>query len=214
MVPASTPADRDWAKHKETNQSIIDDLFRGQFRSLVLCAECQNSMETFSDTFIMLSLPLLSSENLTLDCCLEDFQRPEKLTPGNEAKCSKCNMASRATKTLNVWRLPDFLIISLTRFTANREKIENAVKFPLENLDLSEFDHRTPRRKRVYDLVAVCNHTGTLASGHYTAYCKVANTWYELNDDKVNRIQDTTVCSPAAYLLFYALRADTSATAK
>lgn len=49
------------------------------------------------------------------------------------------------------------------------------------------------------------NHTGTLDSGHYTAFCKnpVTQNWHEFNDAKVTSISEQKVQSPAAYVLFY-----------
>jgi ubiquitin C-terminal hydrolase len=38
-----------------------------------------------------------------------------------------------------------------------------------------------------YDLYAVSNHYGSLAFGHYTAFCKNYETgkWYDFNDSSV-----------------------------
>ena len=33
-----------------------------------------------------------------------------------------------------------------------------------------------------YDLYAVSNHYGGLGGGHYTAYAKNGNKWFEFND--------------------------------
>ena len=59
-----------------------------------------------------------------------------------------------------------------------------------------------------YDLYAVCNHTGGMSGGHYTAYCKnpVDGTWYLFDDMRVERISEHQIVTKAAYLLFYARR--------
>ena len=53
-----------------------------------------------------------------------------------------------ATKTLTVWRYPDFLIIILKRFVylekgpggmAGSVKLDNRVEFPIKDLDLNPF---------------------------------------------------------------------------
>ena len=53
-----------------------------------------------------------------------------------------------ATKTLTVWRYPDFLIIILKRFVylekgpggmAGSVKLDNKVEFPIKDLDLNPF---------------------------------------------------------------------------
>lgn len=62
--------------------------------------------------------------------------------------------------------------------------------------------------ENLYDLYAVCNHTGGMSGGHYTAYCKnpVDGTWYLFDDMRVERISGHQVVTKAAYLLFYARR--------
>ncbi|KAI8372393.1 hypothetical protein BD560DRAFT_394819 [Blakeslea trispora] len=50
-------AKRSWDYHKARNDSIIVDLFQGQFKSKLVCNECTNVSVTF-DPFMYLSLPL------------------------------------------------------------------------------------------------------------------------------------------------------------
>ena len=62
---------------------------------------------------------------------------------------------------------------------------------------------------QIYDLYAVSNHYGSLAFGHYTAYCKNAKTnkWYDFNDSSVSALDDgDSVCTGAAYVLYYKRR--------
>ena len=57
-----------------------------------------------------------------------------------------------------------------------------------------------------YDLYAVSNHYGSLAFGHYTAYCMNFETglWYDFNDSSVSELEDPSeVVSSAAYVLYY-----------
>lgn len=50
-----------WENHKKRNDSIIVDLFQGQFRSTLVCPECQYVSVTF-DPFMYLSLPIPSTK--------------------------------------------------------------------------------------------------------------------------------------------------------
>lgn len=50
-------ATRSWDYHRARNDSIIVDLFQGQFKSRLICNECKNVSVTF-DPFMYLSLPL------------------------------------------------------------------------------------------------------------------------------------------------------------
>ena len=55
-------------------------------------------------------------EKLDLYDCLEAFSRTEELDETNPWYCPQCRKNKCATKTLSVWRFPDYLIIYLKRF--------------------------------------------------------------------------------------------------
>jgi len=56
-----------------------------------------------------------------------------------------------------------------------------------------------------YSLVAIINHSGTLSSGHYTAFVKdpLSNSWYHCNDKLVTQCAKENVVNNSSYLLFY-----------
>lgn len=54
-------------------------------------------------------------ETLELDACLEAFSRSEVLDGNNPWYCPTCRKNQCATKTLTVWRFPEFLIVYLKR---------------------------------------------------------------------------------------------------
>ncbi len=54
-------------------------------------------------------------DKLTLDDCIEAFSRTEDLDESNPWYCPMCRKNQCATKTLTVWRFPDYLIIYLKR---------------------------------------------------------------------------------------------------
>ena len=57
----------------------------------------------------------------------------------------------------------------------------------------------------IYDLYGICNHSGGVFGGHYTASIKNANDkWYNFNDATVTHISDESkLVSPQAYCFFY-----------
>ena len=61
------------------------------------------------------------------------------------------------------------------------------------------------RLDNVYDLYAVCNHSGTLSRGHYTAFCKnpADGRWYNYDDTSVQQLTDDQILTSGAYMLFY-----------
>jgi ubiquitin carboxyl-terminal hydrolase 4/11/15 len=56
-IPDTEYADRLWSIHKSRNDSVIVDLFQGQYKSTLHCPECGKFSITF-DPFMYLTLPL------------------------------------------------------------------------------------------------------------------------------------------------------------
>jgi ubiquitin C-terminal hydrolase len=56
-----------------------------------------------------------------------------------------------------------------------------------------------------YDLFGVVNHYGNMGFGHYTAYAMnhQDKNWYTFDDSSVTPEKADSVCTPAAYVLFY-----------
>jgi ubiquitin carboxyl-terminal hydrolase 4/11/15 len=64
----------------------------------------------------------------------------------------------------------------LKRFSFSRStkhKLETFVNFPIHGLDLTNYIANKISQHQIYELYAVSNHYGSMASGHYTAYIKV-----------------------------------------
>lgn len=120
-----------------------------------------------------------------------------------------------ATKKMEIYNAPDYLIVHLKRFSHSRgmwggRKVNDLITFPLDNLDMSTYilKNCTENKKIVYDLYAVSNHFGSLDGGHYTAFCKnpILGKWYNFDDSDVSGLSPSEVNTKAAYVLFYKKR--------
>jgi len=160
------------------------------------------------------SFPSVDSDDsvgaVPLSSCLDAFTEEEILTQDNAWYCSKCGKFQRASKKIDLWRLPDLLIIHLKRFSFDRvyrQKINFLVNFPLKNLDLKNWVSPSCRldQSTTYDLYGASMHSGVLGAGHYTALVQslVSGDWYHMNDSSVSTARGEDTQSPAAYLLFY-----------
>ncbi|KAJ1799053.1 hypothetical protein LPJ59_002096 [Coemansia sp. RSA 2399] len=157
---------------------------------------------------------------VTLDECLSEFMRPEKLGEDDPWYCSKCKKHQQATKKFDLWRVPEILVVHLKRFQnsrAWRDKIDTYVDFPLSDLDLTQTVVGSKGETLVYDMYAVCNHFGGLGGGHYTAYARSPedDKWYEFDDSRVSEVRSPEdVKTAAAYMLFYRQRPSLSGDGK
>lgn len=152
-------------------------------------------------------------KTITLEDCLMEYTKEEQLGEEDLWYCPNCKKHQQATKKLDIWRLPDILVVHLKRFShtrAWRDKIDAFVDFPIHGLDLSgKALKEEDRNENVYDLYGVSNHMGGLGGGHYTAYAKneKLDQWYNFDDSHVSPVRDVeTIKSSSAYLLFYRRR--------
>ncbi|ELK17027.1 Ubiquitin carboxyl-terminal hydrolase 11 [Pteropus alecto] len=126
--------------------------------------------------------------------------------------CPSCKQHQLATKKLDLWKLPETLIIHLKRFSYtkfSREKLDTLVEFPIRDLDFSEFvikpQNESAPELYKYDLIAVSNHYGGLRDGHYTTFAcnKDSGQWHYFDDNSVSPVTENQIESKAAYVLFY-----------
>lgn len=152
----------------------------------------------------------------SLGDCFEAFTQEECLPDSELWKCPRCNKLQRATKQISLYSCPNYLTVHLKRFQAKNiivfDKIDKLISFPANNLDLLEYSVRrsnVPQGYYVYDLYGVANHYGSLYRGHYTAYARLSganSTWREFDDRSVTDVNENSVQSSAAYVLFYKRR--------
>jgi ubiquitin carboxyl-terminal hydrolase 4/11/15 len=177
---------------------------------------------TYSEAMQQRKATSTKKTGVTLDECFQTFIKPERLDEKNTWYCSRCKDHVRAMKTMELWRLPNVLVVHLKRFefrnVLRKDKLETSVRFPLDGLDMSEHcasdgtvfvDERAPA---VYDLYGVVNHFGRLGFGHYTAFAREWNElgemgdWTLFDDSSTSRVDGNSVVSPSAYVLFYRRR--------
>ena len=70
------------------------------------------------------------------------FLQPEQLDTTETWYCGRCKEHVQAQKKLDLWSLPELLVVHLKRFSYSRhsrDKLDAPVDFPLSGLDLSSF---------------------------------------------------------------------------
>ena len=146
---------------------------------------------------------------VTLQQCLNTFSMRERLVDGELWYCKQCRKHQQATKKMDLWRLPEILVVHLKRFSYDHlwgEKISTPVEFPLH-------DFRPQQDGCAYDLFGISNHYGGLGGGHYTATAQNFHSrkWYCFDDACVSEVADPAQLASrqarkSAYMLFYQRR--------
>ncbi|XP_030925271.1 ubiquitin carboxyl-terminal hydrolase 8-like [Quercus lobata] len=165
-------------------------------------------LSSFPEVFKPQTFMKRPQESVSLYKCLEAFLKEEPLGPEDMWYCPSCKEPRQAIKKLDLWRLPEILVIHLKRFSYNRyfkNKLETFVDFPVDYLDFSTYiAHKNSQFSNHYILYAISNHYGGLGGGHYTASINLGyGMWYEFDDEKVDPVSEDRIKTSAAYVLFY-----------
>ncbi|GAM28335.1 hypothetical protein SAMD00019534_115110, partial [Acytostelium subglobosum LB1] len=197
--------------HRDTMTTVVGSIFGGYLQSQVKCTVCNHDSNTY-DPFMDLSVDINQADSLTR--AMQRFVRPEVLDGSNKYKCSKCKKLVRATKRMSVHLAPPILTVQLKRFSYlgfHGGKISKPIQFDA-SFNLAPFMTTTTTSDAMYDLYGVLVHSGSSTnSGHYYCFIKSSSgVWHNMNDESVHQVNQATVLSQKAYILFYSRRTDGS----
>ena len=185
--------------------SEIMELFYGIYVSELKSVTDSVTQNAKPESFFILDLPI-PKKNATLYECFDEFTNSELLEGDNAWFNEKTGNKESVKKQIVFWNFPKILVITLKRFSADgSRKIQDLIDFPLENLNLSKYVAGYNPKQYIYDLYAVCNHSGGPMGGHYTAFVKnIDNGWCHFNDVNLDKsIKLHQIVTPKAYCLFY-----------
>ncbi|TIB18685.1 hypothetical protein E3P92_00428 [Wallemia ichthyophaga] len=216
----------------EWNQEVAEKVFGND-----LSSEKWEEFEIIQDPEMVQSRETVKnpSKNITIEDCLDEFTKEEKLGEEDLWYCSKCKKHQQATKKFDLWKVPDVLVVHLKRFASsryNRDKLDQLVDFPVEEFNIddrigekqvakeirlnggnpADVGIENSEEDAVYDLYAIDNHYGGLGGGHYTSYARNHDSkeFYHFDDSFVSKVDKDSVKTRAAYLLFYRKRTNRS----
>jgi ubiquitin carboxyl-terminal hydrolase 8 len=186
--------------------SEIWNLFYAVHVSEITSLETGKQLNLTPEPYFMIDLPIPSNnKSPTLIDCFNLYVEGEVLEGENGWYNEELKERINIRKKIQFWSFPNILVIDFKRFNARFQKNQILITFPLENLDLSEYVVGYKKESYKYELYGVCNHSGGVMGGHYTAYVKNANgKWYHFNDTIVSEVGlNDSIISPKAYVLFY-----------
>jgi ubiquitin carboxyl-terminal hydrolase 8 len=187
--------------------SEIWNLFYAIHVSEISELETGEKIKMNPEPFFVIDLPIPpNNKSPSLVDCLNYYIEGEVLDGDNAWFNEKTGNKINIRKKIQFWSFPTILTIDLKRFNNNSQKNQILVTFPVDEvLDLSPYVIGYKKESFQYELYGVCNHSGGVMGGHYTAYVKNANgKWYHFNDTNVSEVgMSNTIISPKAYLLFY-----------
>jgi len=196
-------------KMYENDYSEIWKLFYGIHVSIIETLDQSKIISVIPEPYFILNLPIPEDNKYpTLEDCFELYTTGEIMNGDNKIKLEETGEKIEAKKSIKFWSLPDILVIDIKRFNIMNKKNQILVDFTIDNLNLSKYVIGYNKHSFVYDLYGVCNHSGSVMGGHYTAFVKNANgKWYHYNDTIVTEVKIIEqIKSKKAYCFFYRKR--------
>ncbi|PFX23853.1 Ubiquitin carboxyl-terminal hydrolase 48 [Stylophora pistillata] len=175
-------------------QNIVQSQFRGDYFYVTECLKCGNKSKRLSRFY---ELDLNIQGHSSLNQCIKEFLKEEKLDGDNQYYCTQCNSKQNAARYIELDSLPPVLNLQLLRFvfdrkTGYKKKLNSFIQFP-DNLDMTEHVKNGGFGSNLeYELSAVLMHFGVSAySGQYVAHIrdKKSGSWYKFNDEDIVKMQ-------------------------
>jgi len=189
--------------------SEIWNLFYGIHVSQIISLETGEVLSSSPEPYFIINLSIPeNNKSPSLIDCFDLYVNGETLEGENAWYNDNTKLKQNVQKKLIYWSMPNVLVIDIKRFNYRNQKNQILITIPLENLDLSSYVIGYKKDSYIYDLYGICNHSGGVHGGHYTAFIKNANgKWYHFNDTFVTEVTNLhDLITPKAYCLFYRKR--------
>lgn len=173
-------------KTYSTDYSFIIDSFYGISVSTIETLEKVESI--IPEPFFILDLPIPTKPQVSIYDCIQLYTQSETI----EWHDDKTNTYIPATKKIQFWKLPNLLFVVFKRFNNSNHKNNQLIDVPLE-ITLGP---------NMYHLTSICNHYGSVNSGHYSTLVK-KDSWIEFDDGNIITIANNNVITPNAYCLLF-----------
>ncbi|XP_014303376.1 ubiquitin carboxyl-terminal hydrolase 16 isoform X6 [Myotis lucifugus] len=165
-----------------------------------------------------------SADECSIQHCLYQFTQNEKLRDANKLLCEVCTRRQCGAPKANLKGEKKHV------YTNAKKQMLISLAPPVLTLHLKRFQQNVAEESTrvLYSLYGVVEHSGTMRSGHYTAYAKarMANSrlsdlvlrgdvpqdfemestkgqWFHISDSHVQAVPTAKVLNSQAYLLFY-----------
>lgn len=203
-----------WAAFFHKEYSPLLDMFYGQTRSRVVCERCAATSDRY-EPWNVLSLPIPGADKAgapapTLHECLAARFADEKL---DDYECSRCRDKVPAKIEHTLSRFPQYLIVSLKRFTNAGAKVRARIPYDDTDVDLSDWRAWTglqPREAAQYRVYATIEHLGSSRMGHYIMRGRSSSdSWLVYDDASVHPSPIGGAAGPDTYVLFLEKRPST-----
>lgn len=186
--------------------SEVWDIFYGVHISEIVSTATGTVMRCVPEPYFMIDLGLPPHiKNPSIEECFDWYVQGEVLEGDNAWLNELTGVKESVQKRISYWSFPCILVIDIKRFSHRNVKNQCLVTIDIDTLDLSKYAIGYRKESYIYELYGICNHSGSVHGGHYTATVRTASgEWHAFNDTHVTQIHDVSkLITPQAYCLFY-----------
>lgn len=143
----------------------------------------------------VLSLSIPNKNNVSLNDCLDNFTKIEKLVGDEQWYSEKLEKKVDAYKKLCLKQLPKYLLIHLKRYSffSRSNKNNSNVNIPLD-LKINNYN---------FKLRGLIIHSGGVNGGHYVSIINKDDKWFLCNDSRVIEINNIEKHISSGYMYLY-----------
>jgi ubiquitin C-terminal hydrolase len=174
-----------WASFFRKEYSPLVEHFYGQTQTTVVCGSC-GGRSTRYEPWCVLKLPIPGAETAgapapTLRECITANFAAEKI---DDYACDGCKTRGPATIEHAMSRFPEYIIVSLKRFTNLGAKVRARIPYDEDHISLTEWRAwPSLQAKQEYRVAATVEHLGSSRGGHYCARGRGDDgSWYLFDD--------------------------------
>jgi ubiquitin C-terminal hydrolase len=195
-----------WASFFRKEYSPIVENFYGQTQTRITCTDCGEKSVRY-EPWGVLKAPIPGADKVgapapVLRDCIAAAFSSETL---DDYTCDKCNKRGSARIEHSISRLPQYLILSLKRFTNAGAKVRARIGYDPTNISLAEWrawSSLQSASQAQYRLYATIEHLGTSHGGHYIMRARDGADWMVYDDGMCAPSAVGGDAAPDTYMLF------------
>ncbi|KMZ67350.1 hypothetical protein ZOSMA_26G00990 [Zostera marina] len=193
-----------YLKHynKRDGDGLILQTFGIHLRNMAKCLQCDYTAVSSEFRF---DLSFDIQEANSLEDALKEFVQVKRITdPDLKRTCESCNEKVFMDEQIIIDNLPMVIVVHLHGSDVNDgefSKLYKDVSFPMT---MNFMPYTSTFQDELYELYAVVVHKGGALCGHYFSFIRsYPDSWYLMEDSKVERVSVEYVFQHNPFLLFY-----------
>jgi len=195
-----------WSAFFNKEFSPLVQNFYGQTQTRVVCEGCGNASDRY-EPWNMLKLPIPNADKFgspapTLQECLAANFASETL---DDYACETCAKKGKARMEHHISRYPNYVILSLKRFTNLGQKVRARIPYDDTDINLTEWmawPTLQDAKDAHYRVFATVEHMGSTRFGHYVMRARDKGEWLIYDDGAVHPSPIGGGAGPDTYMLF------------